>query len=186
MSALRRATRFLGSGHAYDGHPRDERQIRHTSPVVCPRILSARGAQGGPQLPRIPGPALQLRAVPKTVGSGTRGSARKVCPVATSVAMVFARGLRLPRRRASRGGTTTRAKSGLLRRRVAPEVFDWLARWRLQTEWSDQSHWIFSTKSGRPMSVTNVSRAVRRVFEDAGLYESQNAILHLIRHTVAT
>ncbi len=36
------------------------------------------------------------------------------------------------------------------------------------------------------MSVTNVSRAVRRVFENAGLYESQNAVLHLIRHTVAT
>ncbi len=36
------------------------------------------------------------------------------------------------------------------------------------------------------MSVTNVSRAVRRVFEDAGLYEPQNAVLHLIRHTVAT
>ena len=36
------------------------------------------------------------------------------------------------------------------------------------------------------MSVTNVSRAVRRVFEHAGLYESQNSVLHLIRHTVAT
>ena len=69
---------------------------------------------------------------------------------------------------------------------VAPEVFDWLARWRLQTEWSKESHWIFSTKSGRPMSVTNVSWAVRRVFEEAGLYEPQNAFLHLIRHTVAT
>ena len=33
---------------------------------------------------------------------------------------------------------------------------------------------------------TNVSRAARRVFESAGLYESQNAVLHLIRHTVAT
>ena len=36
------------------------------------------------------------------------------------------------------------------------------------------------------MSVTNVSRGVRRVFEHAGLYESQNSVLHLIRHTVAT
>jgi integrase len=69
---------------------------------------------------------------------------------------------------------------------VAPEVFDWLARWRSETEWSEESHWIFSTRSGRPMSVTNVSRAVRRVFEDAGLYEPQNAVLHLIRHTAAS
>ena len=69
---------------------------------------------------------------------------------------------------------------------VAREVFAWLAPWRTQSEWSQGSHWIFATRSGRPMSVTNVSRAVRRVFEDAGLYESQNAVFHLIRHTVAT
>jgi integrase len=69
---------------------------------------------------------------------------------------------------------------------VAPEVFEWLARWRSETEWSEETDWIFSTRSRRPMSATNVSRAVRRVFEDAGLYESQNAMLHLIRHTVAT
>ena len=69
---------------------------------------------------------------------------------------------------------------------VAPEVFNWLGRWRSQTEWSEDLHWIFSTKSARPMSVTNVSHAVRRVFEDAGLYDPQNATLHLIRHTVAT
>ena len=69
---------------------------------------------------------------------------------------------------------------------VAPEVFNWLARWRSDSAWPEERNWIFSTRSGRPMSVTNVSRAVRRVFENAGLYESQNAVLHLIRHTVAT
>lgn len=69
---------------------------------------------------------------------------------------------------------------------VAQEVFEWLAGWRSLSEWSKEDHWIFATKSGRPMSVTNVSRAVRRVFEEAGLYEPQNAVLHLIRHTVAT
>ncbi len=69
---------------------------------------------------------------------------------------------------------------------VAREVIEWLARWRADTEWPKDGHWIFSTKSGRPMSVTNVSRAIRGVFESAGLYEPQNAVLHLIRHTVAT
>ncbi len=69
---------------------------------------------------------------------------------------------------------------------VAPEVFDWLARWRKDCAWPEEQNRIFSTRRGGPMSVTNVSRAVRRVFENAGLYESQNAVLHLIRHTVAT
>ena len=36
------------------------------------------------------------------------------------------------------------------------------------------------------MDVNNVSRAMRKVFESADLYEPQNAVLHLIRHTVAT
>ena len=69
---------------------------------------------------------------------------------------------------------------------VAPRVFEWLDQWQKESAFREGRDWIFSTRSGRPMSTTNVSRAVRKVFESANLYEPQNAALHLIRHTVAT
>ena len=36
------------------------------------------------------------------------------------------------------------------------------------------------------MTVWNTCRAVRKVFEDASLYEKGQATIHLIRHTVAS
>lgn len=70
---------------------------------------------------------------------------------------------------------------------VAPGVFHWLSNWRTQTRWPGEDDFIFATRSGRPMSTANVSRAVRRVFEDCGLYRpGQNACLHSIRHAAAT
>ena len=70
---------------------------------------------------------------------------------------------------------------------VAPAVFEWLAEWRAKTPWRGDDDFVFATRSGRPMSTTNVARAVRRVFEDCGLYRpGQNACLHAIRHAAAT
>jgi len=70
---------------------------------------------------------------------------------------------------------------------VAPAVLQWLGDWRQRAVRTADEDYVFATRSGRPMSTTNVARAVRKVFEDCGLYRpGQNACLHSIRHAAAT
>ena len=69
---------------------------------------------------------------------------------------------------------------------VSMRVFDWLDQWRKDSTLTEDHDWIFTTRTRRPMTVNNVSRGVREIFQAANLYEPQNAVLHLIRHTVAT
>lgn len=69
---------------------------------------------------------------------------------------------------------------------VHPAVIEWLQRWRARTD-AAESDYIFATRNGTPMGTTNVARAVRDVFEDAGLYQpGQNSVPHSLRHSAAT
>ncbi len=68
---------------------------------------------------------------------------------------------------------------------VSEALLEWLHVYRRAASHSGESDWIFSTRNGTPMTTFNVCRAVRRVFEDAGLYRRGLPTLHLIRHSVA-
>lgn len=69
---------------------------------------------------------------------------------------------------------------------VSEELIAWLRQYRSSVRQSGECDWIFSTRKSTPMSVFNVCRAVRRVFERAGLYQSGRPTIHLIRHSVAS
>jgi integrase/recombinase XerD len=69
---------------------------------------------------------------------------------------------------------------------VSEELLDWLRRYRKTVRFSGDQDWIFSTRNQTPMTTFNVCRAVRGVFERAGLYRRGTPTLHQIRHTVAS
>ncbi len=69
---------------------------------------------------------------------------------------------------------------------ISSELTDWLQEHRKKTTHPAPGDWVFSTRNGTPMTVWNTCRAVRRVFEEAGLYEKGRSTIHLIRHTVAS
>lgn len=69
---------------------------------------------------------------------------------------------------------------------VSSNLIEWLRNHRTKTTHPNDKDWIFSTCNGTAMSVWNTCREVRRVFEEAGLYEKGEATIHLIRHTVAS
>ena len=68
---------------------------------------------------------------------------------------------------------------------VGEGLLEWLRTYRRSEKFSGERDWIFSTRNGTPMTTFNVCRAVRRVFEKAGVYQKGLPTLHLIRHTVA-
>jgi integrase len=69
---------------------------------------------------------------------------------------------------------------------VSPELTDWLAQHRTKTIHPGDKDWIFATRNGTPLDLRNICRAVRKVFEEAELYEKGEATIHLIRHSVAS
>jgi integrase len=69
---------------------------------------------------------------------------------------------------------------------VSPELTEWLSQHRTKTTHPGDRDWIFATRTGTPTSLWNTCRAVRKVFEEAGLYEKGEATIHLIRHSVAS
>jgi integrase len=68
---------------------------------------------------------------------------------------------------------------------VSDALVAWLRSYRSCSQRKEDGDWIFSTRKGTPMTIHNVCRAVRKVFEKAGLYENGYPTIHLIRHTVA-
>lgn len=68
---------------------------------------------------------------------------------------------------------------------VSEAMISWLRDYRRSLDRSADQDWIFHTRNGTPMTVYNVCRAVRRVFEKAQVYEKGSPTIHLIRHTVA-
>lgn len=68
---------------------------------------------------------------------------------------------------------------------VHESLLAWLRTYRENTKFNGEKDWVFSTRNRTPMTTFNVCRAVRSVFEKAGLYQKGRPTLHLIRHTVA-
>ena len=69
---------------------------------------------------------------------------------------------------------------------VSPGFLDWLAQYRSTVTFAGDRDWIFSTRNRTPITLYNACRAVRKVFEAAGVYEKGTPTIHLIRHTVAS
>jgi integrase len=68
---------------------------------------------------------------------------------------------------------------------ISQALITWLRHRRSSVALSTDRDWVFSTRKGTPMTVYNVCRAVKKVFEKAGVYERGRPTIHLIRHTVA-
>jgi integrase len=68
---------------------------------------------------------------------------------------------------------------------VTSDVIRYLKRYRLGQRRSSDEDWIFQSDKRAGERWTNPTKAVRRAFEDAGIYEA-GKLLHAIRHTVGT
>jgi integrase/recombinase XerD len=68
---------------------------------------------------------------------------------------------------------------------VSEALVAWLRDYRSKSARGGDGDWIFSTRNGTPMTIHNVCRAVRKVFERAEVYEKGTSTIHRIRHTVA-
>lgn len=68
---------------------------------------------------------------------------------------------------------------------ISESLVAWLRDYRNMSQRRDDGDWVFSTRNGTPLTIHNVCRAVRKVFETAQLYEKGTPTIHRIRHTVA-
>ncbi len=69
---------------------------------------------------------------------------------------------------------------------VSDSVMTYLKKFRLSSHFSAPENYVFSTRSGRPVSRDNAGRQIRKVFNRAGLYQKGRPCLHWIRHSVCS